>query len=153
MTLKKKFPVTVDSDLLHLPFTLDEIETYLRLDLKKMVISGDDLAFFMIRVANTAKQVKEVRMNFENEIKRVNSLNSHRQTVSVDPMQAAKFLTREQQIQLLDQLSRDHIKFLDREKEKYIKNSQIIDSLISAMSKNDMETVRTILASITPTDR
>ena len=146
MAKKRKFPIRNDESTLFLPFPLDELENYLRLDLKNLTLEGDELVYFIIRATNTAKQVRELRSTVELEIKRRSILTSQKQVASIDPLEAAKFLTREQQIKLLDQISRDQVLYIERQKEKWSLFATELANLQQALAQGDLNTAQRIVA-------
>jgi len=146
MAKKRKFPIHNDESTLSLPFPLDELENYLRLDLKNLTLEGDELVYFIIRATNTAKQVRELRSAVELEIKRRSILTSQKQVASIDPLEAAKFLTREQQMKLLDQISRDQVLYIERQKEKWAIFASELANLQSSLAQGDVQTAQRIVA-------
>lgn len=146
MAKKRKFPINNDESTLSLPFPLDELENYLRMDLKNLTLEGDELVYFVIRATNTAKQVRELRSAVDSEIKRRSILASQKQVTSIDPLEAAKFLTKEQQLKLLDQISRDQVLYIERQKEKWGIFASQITNLQLSLEQGDIATAQRIIA-------
>jgi hypothetical protein len=122
MRRKKPLPVDLSEISFNMPLGIEEIESYVRLDLSNHQLGDESLEHFMHRALLTVRQVKDLRVNFDNELRRKTLLHSQKSGASIDPLVAAKFLTADQQISLLDSLSRDRIAYLDR-KIKNVDNS------------------------------
>lgn len=142
MALKKRFPISNDKYSYNLPFPLEEIEHYLKYDVEKYYVEGDDLLYLFLRIAATSTEVKNIRKTLEDEMRKRSLLNSQRQVVSVDPLHAAKFLTKEQRKELLDTMSKEEINFLERKRKKI---DFYIDELSRCLENNQIDQALNIL--------
>jgi hypothetical protein len=130
MRRKKPLPVDLSDISFNMPLGIEEIESYVRLDLSNHFLGDENLEQFMHRTLLTVRQVKDLRVNFDNELRKKTLLHSQKSGASIDPLVAAKFLTPEQQVSLLDSLSRDRIAYLDRKIKNVDKSIQDVTLLM-----------------------
>ena len=130
MRRKKALEIDLSDISYNMPLGIEELESFIRLSLEDYSLSQEHLQQFMHRALLTAQQVKDLRINFDNELRKKTLLHSQKSGASIDPLVAAKFLTREQQISLLDSLSKDQIAYLERKKEKIDKAYELLNILL-----------------------
>jgi len=132
MRRKKALQVDLSDISFNMPLGIEEIESYIRLDLENYQLTSEHLYQFMHIALLTVQQVKDLRVNFDNELRKKTLLHSQKSGASIDPLVAAKFLTKDQQISLLDSLSKDQLSYLDR---RIKKTDKTILELANLMEK------------------
>ena len=99
---------------------------------QNMSFSQDQLSHIFNRSLATTNYLRQVRVDFDNELRKRSAIGAQNAASSVDPMTAAKFLTPEQRLQLADQMTKEKLAILDRK----IKISEESTLLLKEITRN-----------------
>lgn len=125
-----------DPATMNAPFAADEAIALLRAMPKGLVKNRDNVEHLLCRLAATASALRQTRIDFDNELRARSQVlpASGGATLSVNPEQAARFLSPEQLTRLFDKFAQERLAALEAAKTAAEESKDRADAVIAAVA-------------------
>jgi hypothetical protein len=139
--------ITYDADpaTINTPFAADEAVALLRAIPKDLLRNKECIQHLLSRLAATATALRQARIDFDNELRARSQIlpASGGATLSVNPEQAARFLSPEQLSRLFDKFAQERLTALEVAKssaeDSMIRSQSLLNSINKLLSDSNLD--------------
>jgi hypothetical protein len=134
--MRRDHDYDADPAIMNAPFAADEALALLRTMPKDLVKNRENVEHLLCRLAATATALRQTRIDFDNELRARSQVlpASGGATLSVNPEQAARFLSPEQLSRLFDKFAQERLAALETAKTAAEESKSRSDALMSAIT-------------------